>query len=1240
MRRWGLRSFSSSSVAAELEHVRAAAALKPRHAGERHVKQQRWKLVAAGGAALAVCLLVRLHGSVPAEGRLLSSEASTLEAHSQCGGGAQASEAKLESTLAFLLFCFLSCSVLDHINLLVPANWRFPISVVMFISGKVVGALFLNLFQPQLHKPADWYNSWPGNGLDNFIEGVHNAARFDPHALLYVILPPLLYESASSMKWHTLKKVLPSSVLLAVPGVMINCLLTGLFVKVAVRVHGEAPSFQASCLLASILSATDPVAVVAALQSLGAPAKLSTLVEGESLLNDGSAVVLVYVFRDWVMGAQAPELVECAGSPPDVGCVTGFFLKVSLGGCAVGAVAGAILHTWIVYIRRLDSNVLELSLVLTAVYATFFLAEAMHCSGVLAVVTFGMIMSANVIRRMSHQGRHSHHTVLSQIGYACNQVTFFVAGIVTARFLWTDTGCDHDYLKPRAWMELLSLYICVHITRLGAVVLFLPILRNSGYGLNWKEGAILVYGGLRGAVGLIMGLIIEHNEHIDPGVKQMIAFHTSGIVLLTLCINGSTVDELYNRLNLYPPNPFRITHCAKMLYKMEGECQTDGVKLISRDWFFKDCHFRRLMRCVPNFRHIQPDASGVLLPVGIKDVDHVLRGLAYQGDDRTSMVSKRTSTLGEFFEVSWAKRKEESRQRFVDFVKSSESKEVDIIDGLLNVSCTGPNKLSYTAREHTGVGLYASSRSMATLQKLEATEHVGVKVTISMTEGVYLSIGLTCENHVEDRARRTLGMKKNTLGINCSTGVVRFFLPECGVRTYQLPVQEVCKGDTLSMRCVMRVAGSWDLSVIVKNAKGEVTDPVLVPLDVLTPDVLYPAVEFYTPENGDGLARAASASNLAGPGWSDTSKLGALIHKVGDLASQAGSSVKTAGWKSKMLPGVDSKKGCCDARSDGSMSPPPLEDVHNGDAEFLGVVPPSAGGVSAFGRPPALLEQQAPEAELEDDVPVQESLDLVLGDSPQPQHENDSCEEDERFMEPARQVSAQSGLPGGVPSPRATARGLGVWDEAPREPASPVSDLQSDGTDTRPEAVTALDGPKKELSMGTLTTRASIIPKAKINLSFEVHTATNSDSVNELFQVMFNSVMHRYYELHDHGVLCDQALSWLTEAVQEAMDCANAEVNSLRVQDFARQQSMSSQRAGFKRRAVTGMFKQRFEAASAFFRKNDEVSGRDDMLINLFEPLVVEYCHLDQVVGQANALPGLSPHADESGGALGVHRGP
>merc|ERR1719162_573647 len=93
-----------------------------------------------------------------------------------------------------------------------------------------------------------------GLGFDTLANGVQDTSYFDPHALLYIVLPPLLYESASSMSWHTLRKILPSALLLAVPGVIINTVFTSFYVKGIIRTgaNGDVPTWPAAMLLSTI----------------------------------------------------------------------------------------------------------------------------------------------------------------------------------------------------------------------------------------------------------------------------------------------------------------------------------------------------------------------------------------------------------------------------------------------------------------------------------------------------------------------------------------------------------------------------------------------------------------------------------------------------------------------------------------------------------------------------------------------------------------------------------------------------------------------------------------------------------------------------------------------------------------------------------------------------------------------------------------------------------------------------
>ncbi|KAJ3199915.1 Son of sevenless 1 [Clydaea vesicula] len=126
--------------------------------------------------------------------------------------------------------------------------------------------------------------------------------HIDPEIILLVILPALLFESSSKIDFHVFKRVAGQGLLLAFPGVIIATVLTACFTQIVFAKYEW--TWATSLLLSSILSATDPVSVVATLQALGAPDRISVLIEAESLLNDGSAFVVFLVFVEMVAGIE------------------------------------------------------------------------------------------------------------------------------------------------------------------------------------------------------------------------------------------------------------------------------------------------------------------------------------------------------------------------------------------------------------------------------------------------------------------------------------------------------------------------------------------------------------------------------------------------------------------------------------------------------------------------------------------------------------------------------------------------------------------------------------------------------------------------------------------------------------------------------------------------------------------------------------------------------------------------
>jgi len=289
-------------------------------------------------------------------------------------------------------------------------------------------------------------------------------------------------------------------------------------------------------MFGSILSATDPVAVVALLKAVGASKRLGTLIEAESLFNDGSAFVFFLIWRDFMIGEERTP-----------GEVTVFLLQLSLGGVALGLLVGCIAVVWLAY--TFNEPEAETAVTLALAYFTFWLAESgdidFHVSGVLATVVLGLTVS-KYKSYISVGSSETLHTFWEVLSYIVNTLIFFISGLLVALRLFV--GSDH--LTGRDFAFLGLLYVGLHIIRGFTILALSPILSRMGYGFDFNTGAVLLYGGLRGAVSLALALIVGLEEEIEEEVRDRILFHVAGIVLLTISINGTTTGQLLKFLGL------------------------------------------------------------------------------------------------------------------------------------------------------------------------------------------------------------------------------------------------------------------------------------------------------------------------------------------------------------------------------------------------------------------------------------------------------------------------------------------------------------------------------------------------------------------------------------------------------------------------------------------------------------------------------------------------------------------
>lgn len=177
--------------------------------------------------------------------------------------------------------------------------------------------------------------------------------------------------------------------------------------------------WSAALLYGSIISATDPVAVVCLLKELGASKRLATMIEGESLFNDGTAMVVFLVLVEFVEGKSLTGWE-----------VLGKFIRLSFGGVLLGVIVGVFVESTL---KRIHNNfVLEVNTTIFSCYLMFFLAEgtSLHVSGILALVALGLFMTKQGKTRISAESEHAVHHVWGYIGFMAETLIFILSGII------------------------------------------------------------------------------------------------------------------------------------------------------------------------------------------------------------------------------------------------------------------------------------------------------------------------------------------------------------------------------------------------------------------------------------------------------------------------------------------------------------------------------------------------------------------------------------------------------------------------------------------------------------------------------------------------------------------------------------------------------------------------------------------------------------------------------------------
>jgi len=280
-------------------------------------------------------------------------------------------------------------------------------------------------------------------------------------------------------------------------------------------------------LFGSIISATDPISVLAIFRDLRINRRLSMLIEGESVLNDGTAAAL---FQILMGGLLAGHLTVATGTGP-------FVLAVA-GGAGLGSVLGYVASR---ITEKIDDPEVEITITTIVAYGSYLLAHHLHLSGIIATAAAGLIVGNLGARKgMSARTRAALESFWEYVAFVMNSLIFLLIGLEV-----------HIDALARSWRPLLFSVIAVLVGRAAAVYLLVPAsnLVADNIPVRWRH--ILVWGGLRGGLALALALSLDSSF---PD-RQLLLDLTFGVVIFSILIQGLTLKPLLRILDLVEDRP-------------------------------------------------------------------------------------------------------------------------------------------------------------------------------------------------------------------------------------------------------------------------------------------------------------------------------------------------------------------------------------------------------------------------------------------------------------------------------------------------------------------------------------------------------------------------------------------------------------------------------------------------------------------------------------------------------------
>ncbi len=397
------------------------------------------------------------------------------------------------SGVEFLIWLLIAASAIA----LLAKYLRIPYTVALVLGGLLLSLMRLPFLSPlQPDQRPHWLT---------------------PDVILILFLPALVFEGSIKIDVRDLLRDAAPLLVLANVGVLLATVVTGYLVHWAISLP-----ILIALLFGAIISATDPISVLAIFKDLKMNKRISVIIEGESLLNDGTAVV---IFQILLAGVIAGGLGVAKG--------IGQFLLAVVGGAILGSALGYAASK---ISQTIDDPQVEITLTTIVAYGSYVLANHLHLSGVIATAAAGlMVGNFGTKKGMSDRTRTALESFWEYIAFVMNSLVFLLIGLEV-----------HIDALAHAWRPVLFAIAAVLIARSISVYSLVPLSSFFAERIPVRWQHVIVWGGLRGALALALALSLDNTFPYRERILDL----TFGVVVFSILLQGLTLKPLLRVLGL------------------------------------------------------------------------------------------------------------------------------------------------------------------------------------------------------------------------------------------------------------------------------------------------------------------------------------------------------------------------------------------------------------------------------------------------------------------------------------------------------------------------------------------------------------------------------------------------------------------------------------------------------------------------------------------------------------------